>query len=47
MNDDQNVSVSEIPDNVMTSDDWANVLEAVDEQSFEELVQGLPNMLAS
>jgi hypothetical protein len=43
---DQNVSVSEIPDDTMTSDDWTNVLEEVDEGTFEELVQGLPNMLA-
>jgi hypothetical protein len=44
---DQEVSVSEIPGEAMTSDDWANVIEEVDDATFEELVQGLPNMLSS
>jgi hypothetical protein len=31
----------------MTSGDWANVIEEVDNRTFEEFVQGLPNMLNS
>jgi hypothetical protein len=44
---EQNVLLSEIPDDDMTSGDWANVIEEVDNRTFEELVQGLPNMLNS
>ncbi len=44
INSGNGVFISEISDEAMTSDDWGNVIEEVDSDTFEEIVRGLPNL---
>jgi hypothetical protein len=46
-NVEQQVSISQVTGEAMTSDDWTNIIGEVDDVIFEGLVEGLPNMFDS